>query len=78
MLLKGFPLGALLFYISNLRLTHVSLFRVIADIHGSDTDLIVGARNGLAKLDPSTGEISYLCKFWTSDGPEIEQRYVDN
>jgi sugar lactone lactonase YvrE len=55
--------------------TQVLQFRVTANIQGSGTELIVGARDGMAKLDPKTGNISYLCNFWNVDGLEKELRY---
>ncbi|KAH8650575.1 hypothetical protein BGZ60DRAFT_421372 [Tricladium varicosporioides] len=50
---------------------------VTANIRGSSNELIVGARSGVAKLNPVTGTVTYLCEFWPSSA-EISQRMRSN
>ncbi|KAH6664664.1 hypothetical protein B0J14DRAFT_706417 [Halenospora varia] len=49
---------------------------VTANLHGSNSEIIAGARHGLAKLNPTTGSLSYLCKFWPHHSPEISQKHA--
>jgi hypothetical protein len=50
------------------------MIRVTANIRGSSTEYIVGARKGFATLNAQTGEVKYLRKVWdaTLDAPELE------
>jgi hypothetical protein len=55
--------------------TQIIWFSVTANISGVGSELMAGARDGVAKLDTSTGDVSYLSKFWTADDTEREPRY---
>ena len=48
---------------------------VTATIEGSNTELIVGAKYGFAKLNKSTGAVSYICKIGSDDQEKLH-RYV--
>ena len=50
---------------------------VTANIQGSSSEIIVGAKHGFATLNRTTGEMKYIRKYWEEeDGPEKSIRYV--
>lgn len=47
----------------------------IANPSGSDKDqLIVGAKQGFARLNQTTGKLEYICEVWGEDGPGKAER----
>ena len=50
-----------------------------ADIEGSETEIITGAKYGYAKLNKQTGELEYVARFWDEkEGKEKEHRMRSN
>lgn len=48
-----------------------------AEIEGDEKNLIVGAKYGIARLDPETGKLDYLRKVWNEqDGSDKPRLYV--
>ncbi|KAJ5130323.1 uncharacterized protein N7515_006362 [Penicillium bovifimosum] len=50
---------------------------VTANVQGSESQLIVGAKQGFARLDRTTGKLSYIRKVWEDEGQVERMRFND-
>lgn len=46
---------------------------VTANIKGSSSEYIAGARYGFATVNAQTGEIKYICRMWNPDLDGIDR-----